>query len=439
MVSKERLENPRRTSSNEKKKVDAHGFPAQKGGGDFFSGIPSYGQDQENFDDISWDDGTITTCGTTSKPSKPKLMPISRDSFCADDNPFGYGDQGAAQFGYEDHTPSRPMRSRRASVSGSVQMSSHKRSDRRRRDEDDEGHPEEVSSRHSRYRRRASVNAGGSGDTSSSRGDRRPRRARRSSLSHVPQETPPLFTGDDILSSTTIDQGNGNRVCVVVVQLDNNGNPIDDNVLKRESDRSRRRSGSKEFEPLESAGNTLNGRESRRLSDSDRKSSEVRSGDRPRRRSSLNMASSKESSRPRRSALSQGKSMRERDEYRGESDRPRRRSSITHTDSDRSAEQKGEQSQRMRSSIRRVGSNLSGSSDRQEGSTASGNGDGENSRHERRTSRRSSSRNLSLEDKPRQLSDFKPRKQGERDSFEAKTKPRSSPKKDSRQRLRDSP
>ena len=47
MVSKERLENPRRTSSNEKKKVDAHGFPAQKGGGDFFSGIPSYGQDQE--------------------------------------------------------------------------------------------------------------------------------------------------------------------------------------------------------------------------------------------------------------------------------------------------------------------------------------------------------------------------------------------------------
>ena len=392
-------------------------------------------------------------------------MPVNHASFRVDDNPFGYGDQdgaaagshehenqgGEGAFGYEDNTPSRHTRSRRASVSGSVYTSTNhnsKRNDHHRRRGDEAGdYGDDGTSRHSRYRRRASLSCSVESSSDSKGADRPPRRSRRSSLSNVSEATPPLFTGDDILSSTTIDQGNGNRVCVVVVQLDNNGNPMDNNVLQqrgsdrqnsdRKSERSRRRSGSGDFEPHESAG-----KESRRAADPSRRSSEAKGGDRPRRRLSCNMGDTRESSaRPRRGGPSQGKSMREKDDHRGESDRSPRRSSVTHTNSNSSSEDKGrptEPSLRRRSSIGRATSNVSGSrssSEKADDSVTSGSGEGESSRHKRKSSRRPSSKTLSLEDKASQSSDSKSK---DRDSSGAKTKSRSATKKEGKQKSRDS-
>lgn len=241
--------------------VDEHGFLVQyprsgkTGSGHF---VPRESTKVVDFDGRSWESRTATTATTTSQD------PTRYDSFDQHDNPFGYG--------YEE----RPNRS-------------------------------ESPRRSTRSRRRASLSSGLVADQV--KPERHSRRSRRSSMgpSSVPNDLSQMISSD-ILSSTTIDQGNGNRVCVVVFQMEN------DNEEKKAGER-----GSERQEHVR----TGSSRSSRHRSESDRRP------DRPRRRSSMSHHEKEESDhRPRRRA-----SISHREKK--EPDRPRRRSSISFEEQNR--------------------------------------------------------------------------------------------------------
>lgn len=221
-------------SLKKRNSLDENGFPIELADPEPFIPKPAYMcmQEQEEFDDISWDDGTITTRGTMNIPSVPRIMPVQ---FKAKDNPFAYECGG-----------------KKSSITGST----------------------------SRPNRRASLSATDCTSREEPRAQRFSRR--RSSLSNVNRIQPvcneealPTFAGEGILSTTTIDQGNGQRVCVVVIKLDDSEKSA---AKKPQGDETNEKPAERRDSNRKSSEHTGLDRKSSELRSIDRKSSERRRG-----------------------------------------------------------------------------------------------------------------------------------------------------------------
>lgn len=323
-------------SLEKRNSLDEHGFPLQiNADSDSRTFIPKPAymcmQEQEEFDDISWDDGTITTRGTMSFPSVPRIMPVQKSSLHEEDNPFGY--ECGGQKSPSNETTSRP--NRRASLS--------------------------TTDCHSRQEHRARQSR------------------RRSSLSHQPvcyEEALPTFAGEGILSTTTIDQGNGQRVCVVVIKLDDTEEgaarkPQGDETNHKTSER---KDPNRKLDRKSSELRSTDRKSSERR-ELDRKSSERNSSGHTRRRPSANKAvgtsqssedkeNRTESHRLRRYSSGVDDKNGTTDGTEPVSDRPQRRRSIVSRASSSDEKESGRDSNRHRSR-----SSLSSSADDKTSST----------------------------------------------------------------------